>query len=62
MTLSMDGSKNLTWTGSLITGAITVNGSPSFKLNLDERVQNEYDQSSWHISNYLTTSPNFAIP
>ena len=62
MNMLMNGSSGLNWTGSLITGGITVNGHPSFVLHLDQRVQNEYDQSNWHISNYLPTSPTFSIP
>lgn len=63
MQLTLDGSStSLTWTGSLILGGVTAEGHPSFNLNFDQRVQSEYEQSSWHISNYLQTDSNFAIP
>ena len=63
MNLTMNGSSNsLTWTGSIILGGITANGQPSFTLNFDQRLQSEFDQSSWTISNYLQTPTNFSIP
>jgi hypothetical protein len=63
MNLTMNGaSNNLTWTGAIILGGITANGHPSFTLNFDQRVQSEFEQSSWQISNYLQANPGFAIP
>jgi Tfp pilus assembly protein PilX len=63
MSLTLNGaSSSLTWTGGLILGGVTANGAPSFNLNFDQRLENEYQQSSWQISNYLQTSPNFSLP
>jgi hypothetical protein len=63
MQLTMNGNSNpLNWTGSIILGGITANGHPSFNLNFDQRLQSEFEQSNWQISNYLQTSINFAIP
>jgi Tfp pilus assembly protein PilX len=63
MDLLLNGSSSsLTWTGSLVLGGITSNGQPSFNLNLDERLQTEFDQTNWQISEYLPTSPSFTIP
>ena len=63
MNLTLNGSSsNLTWTGGLILGGITANGHPSFALNFDQRLQSEYQQSSWQISNFLEISPGFSIP
>jgi hypothetical protein len=63
MGLTLTGSSaSLDWTGSLILGGITANGHPSFVLNFDQRLQSEYQQSNWHISNYIQTGSNFAIP
>jgi Tfp pilus assembly protein PilX len=63
MNLTLNGSSSaLTWTGGLILGGITANGHPSFALNFDQRLQSEFQQSSWSISNYLETTPGFSIP
>ena len=63
MDLLLNGAaSNLTWTGSLLLGGITSNGQPSFNLNLDERMQTEFDSSNWQITYYLPTSPTFSIP
>ncbi len=63
MNLTLNGaSSSLTWTGGLILGGVTANGAPSFNLNFDQRLQTEFQQANWQISNYLQTTPNFAIP
>jgi len=63
MNLTLNGSSsNLTWTGGLILGGITANGHPSFALDFDQRLQSEYQQSSWQISNFLEIGPGFSIP
>jgi Tfp pilus assembly protein PilX len=63
MGLTMNGaSSSLNWTGSLILGGVTANGHPSFNLNFDQRLLSEYQQASWAITNYVQTTPNFAIP
>ncbi len=63
MNLTLNGaSSNLTWTGGLILGGITANGHPSFNLNFDQRLQSEFQQASWQISNYLQITPGFSIP
>jgi len=63
MNLTLNGaSSSLTWTGGLILGGITANGSPSFNVNFDQRLQSEFQQADWQISNYLQTTPNFTIP
>jgi hypothetical protein len=63
MNLTMNGNSNpLNWTGSIILGGITANGHPSFNLNFDQRLQTEFDQASWQISNYLQTATTFSIP
>lgn len=63
MDLRLNGaSDNLTWTGAVILGTITANGSVSFSLNFDQRLESEYQVASWQISNYLETTPNFSIP
>jgi hypothetical protein len=63
MGLTMNGaSSSLNWTGAIILGGITANGHPSFNLNFDQRLQSEFQQSNWQISNYLQTNQNFAIP
>ncbi len=63
MNLTMNGaSSSLNWTGAIILGGITANGHPSFNLNFDQRVETDGQQANWQISNYLQTTPNFAIP
>lgn len=63
MNVTLNGSANsLTWTGSLILGSVTADGHPSFNLNFDQRLQTEYDQVGWQITNYVQTTPNFAMP
>lgn len=63
MNLTLNGaSSSLTWTGGLILGGVTANGAPSFSLNFDQRLQSEFQQANWQISNYLQTAPNFTIP
>lgn len=63
MSLTLDGtSSSLTWTGALILGGVTADGHPSFNLNFDQRLQSEYQEAGWQISNYVQTTPNFAIP
>jgi hypothetical protein len=61
--LLMNGASNsLMWTGSIFLGSITANGHPSFRLNFDQRIQSELEQSNWQIFNYRQTTTNFAIP
>jgi hypothetical protein len=63
MSLTLNGSSDsLTWTGGLVLGTVTANGHPSFNLNFDQRLQTEFQQTSWHISNYLETNTGFTIP
>ena len=63
MNLTLNGSADsLNWTGGLILGGITANGHPSFNLYFDQRLESEYQESSWKISNYVQTSPGFSIP
>jgi len=63
MNVTLNGSADsLNWTGGLILGGVTANGHPSFNLYFDQRLESEYQESSWKISNYLQTSPGFSIP
>jgi len=63
MDLTLNGSADsLNWTGGLILGGVTANGHPSFNLYFDQRLESEFQESSWQISNYSQTSPGFAIP
>ncbi len=63
MSFTMNGSSNnLMWTGALILGSVTVNGSPNFTLNFDQRVESEYTQTNWGVTNYIQTSPTFSVP
>ena len=63
MGLTLNGSSSsLSWTGGIILGGVTANGHPSFTLNYDQRLLSEFQVTSWQISNYLQTSPNFSIP
>jgi hypothetical protein len=63
MELDLHGSvDNLTWTGGLTLGTVSAKGHPSFNLNFDQRLQTEFQQVSWVLSNYLQTSTGFAIP
>jgi hypothetical protein len=63
MTLApLHGSHNLNWTGAIILGTVTADGSVSFRINFDQRLETEFQVASWQISNYLETSPIFSIP
>lgn len=63
MHLKMNGnSDSLCWTGSMIIGSITANGSPSVNLFLDQRLQDNFQTSNWQIAKYWQTSPSFSIP
>jgi Tfp pilus assembly protein PilX len=54
--------QSLNWTGGIILGGVEADGSVSFTLNYDQRLLSEFQVTSWQISNYLQTSPNFSIP
>ncbi len=63
MSLDLHGSAdNLTWTGGLTLGTVSAKGHPAFNLNFDQRLQTEFQETSWVISNYLQTATGFAIP